>query len=213
MPDFEEIADDRYRSSPFASELIAHLRPFAVFHTTVVGERLDHTINGEAMCYLILEGSVASYRRDDETLLFTVQAPALFGIGNVTDVFFDEYCKVITPGLTGVISVEKAREVVETHNLWNVVSQHIMHVTNRLYKNMLHRIAPSAYEIIRGQLIDLMREEDTFRKSVTAERYIRDKTHLSRSGVMRILADLKTGGFIEMEEGRLIKINKLPARY
>jgi CRP-like cAMP-binding protein len=48
---------------------------------------------------------------------------------------------------------------------------------------------------------------------VTAERYIREKTQLSRSGVMRILADLKTGGFIEMEEGRLIKINKLPARY
>jgi hypothetical protein len=30
---------------------------------------------------------------------------------------------------------------------------------------------------------------------------------------MRILADLKTGGFIEIEEGRLVKINKLPARY
>jgi hypothetical protein len=55
MPDFEDIADDRYRSSPFASELIAHLRPFAVFHTTVVGERLEHTIHGQAMCYLILE--------------------------------------------------------------------------------------------------------------------------------------------------------------
>lgn len=48
---------------------------------------------------------------------------------------------------------------------------------------------------------------------MTAEKYIREKTHLSRSGVMRILADLKTGGFIEMEEGRLIKINKLPAKY
>jgi CRP-like cAMP-binding protein len=88
-----------------------------------------------------------------------------------------------------------------------------MHVTNRLYNNMMHRIAPSAYEMIRQQLIDLMREEDTYRKSMTAESYIRDKTHLSRSGVMRILADLKTGGFIEMEEGRLIKINKLPAKY
>jgi hypothetical protein len=55
-------------------------------------------------------------------------------------------------------------------------------------------------------------EEDELSGSVTAERYIREKTQLSRSGVMRILADLKTGGFIEMEEGRLIKINKLPAR-
>jgi hypothetical protein len=55
-----------------------------------------------------------------------------------------------------------------------------------------------------------MEEEEDYRRSVTAEKYIREKTQLSRSGVMRILADLKTGGFIEMEEGRLIKINKLP---
>ncbi|CAM6830726.1 helix-turn-helix domain-containing protein [Klebsiella michiganensis] len=52
-----------------------------------------------------------------------------------------------------------------------------------------------------------------YRHSVTAEKYIREKTRLSRSGVMRILAALKTGGFIEMEEGKLIKINKLPAKY
>jgi CRP-like cAMP-binding protein len=59
----------------------------------------------------------------------------------------------------------------------------------------------------------LMNEDENFRRSITVERYIREKTQLSRSGVMRILADLKTGGFIEMEDGRLIKINKLPARY
>lgn len=67
--------------------------------------------------------------------------------------------------------------------------------------------------MIRQQLIKLMEEEEGYRYSVTAERYIREKTRLSRSGVMRILAALKTGGFIEMEEGKLIKINKLPAKY
>ncbi|MCX3081582.1 helix-turn-helix domain-containing protein, partial [Klebsiella michiganensis] len=72
---------------------------------------------------------------------------------------------------------------------------------------------PTAYEMIRQQLIKLMEEEVDYRHSVTAEKYIREKTRLSRSGVMRILAALKTGGFIEMEEGKLIKINKLPAKY
>lgn len=71
----------------------------------------------------------------------------------------------------------------------------------------------TAYEMIRQQLIKLMEEEVDYRHSVTAEKYIREKTRLSRSGVMRILAALKTGGFIEMEEGKLIKINKLPAKY
>ena len=88
-----------------------------------------------------------------------------------------------------------------------------MFVGTRLYRSVMAKGAPTAYEMIRQQLVLLMQEDDSFRRSVTAERYIRDKTHLSRSGVMRILADLKTGGFIEMEEGRLIKINKLPARY
>ena len=67
--------------------------------------------------------------------------------------------------------------------------------------------------MIRQQLLNLIEEDERYRAAVTAELYIREKTHLSRSGVMRILADLKTGGFIEMEEGRLIKIHKLPARY
>jgi uncharacterized membrane protein len=35
----------------------------------------------------------------------------------------------------------------------------------------------------------------SYRRGITAERYIRDKTQLSRSGVMRILADLKAGGY------------------
>ena len=88
-----------------------------------------------------------------------------------------------------------------------------MFVYNRLYHNVMPQGAPTAYEMIRQQLLRLMEEEADYRHSVTAERYIREKTQLSRSGVMRILADLKTGGFIEMEEGKLIKINKLPAKY
>jgi CRP-like cAMP-binding protein len=71
----------------------------------------------------------------------------------------------------------------------------------------------TSYELICQQLVQLMNEDESYRRGITAERYIRDKTQLSRSGVMRILADLKAGGYVEMEEGRLIKINKLPAKY
>lgn len=67
--------------------------------------------------------------------------------------------------------------------------------------------------MIRQQLLKLMDEDEHYRSSITAERYIREKTQLSRSGVMRILADLRTGGFIDIEEGKLIRINKLPAKY
>ncbi len=58
-----------------------------------------------------------------------------------------------------------------------------------------------------------MTESEAFRASTTVEKYIRTKTHLSRSGILKILAELKTGGYVEMDEGRLVKINKLPAKY
>lgn len=66
--------------------------------------------------------------------------------------------------------------------------------------------------MIRQQLLRLMEEEADYRHSVTAERYIREKTQLSRSGVMRILADLKPAASSKWKR-KTDKINKLPAKY
>jgi len=165
------------------------------------------------MCYLILEGTVAIYRRSDDMMLSTARSPALFGLANLTDIYFNDYLKTVSPCLIGTLTAERVNDIIKEKALWGLLSKQLMFVYSRLYNNVMPQGAPTAYEMIRQQLIKLMEEDESYRGSVTAERYIREKTQLSRSGVMRILADLKTGGFIEMEEGRLLKINKLPARY
>ena len=58
-----------------------------------------------------------------------------------------------------------------------------------------------------------MSEDESVRGSITAERYIRNKTPLSRSGVMKILSSLKSGGYINIEQGKLISIGVLPKKY
>ncbi|RVQ79683.1 Crp/Fnr family transcriptional regulator [Enterobacter hormaechei] len=202
-----------HRGSRYAQELISHLQPHCTTHKTDPCEQLDLQVNGQSMCYLILDGTVAIYRRSDDMMLSTARSPALFGLANLTDIYFTDYLRTVTPCLIGVLTTERVAEIIKEKALWGLLSNHLMFVYNRLYHNVMPKGAPTAYEMIRQQLVLLMQEDDSYRRSVTAERYIRDKTQLSRSGVMRILADLKTGGFIEMEEGRLIKINKLPARY
>ena len=201
------------RGSPYAQELISHLLPDCTTRQTARGERLDLQIDGQGMCYLILEGTVAIYRRSDDMMLSTARSPALFGLANLTDIYFNDYLKTVSPCLIGTLTAERVNDIIKEKALWGLLSKKLMFVYSRLYNNVMPQGAPTAYEMIRQQLIKLMEEDDSYRGSVTAERYIREKTHLSRSGVMRILADLKTGGFIEMEEGRLIKINKLPAKY
>ncbi|MCK7449823.1 helix-turn-helix domain-containing protein [Enterobacter chengduensis] len=201
------------RGSPYAQELISHLLPECTAQHAARGQRFDLQINGQSMCYLILEGTIAIYRRSDDMMLSTARSPAVFGLANLTDIYFNDYIKTVSPCLIGTLTAERVNNIIHEKALWGLLSQQLMFVYSRLYNNVMPQGAPTAYEMIRQQLFKLMEEDEGYRLSVTAERYIREKTQLSRSGVMRILADLKTGGFIEMEEGRLIKINKLPAKY
>lgn len=201
------------RGSPYAQELISHLLPESTTRGAARGERLDLQINGQGICYLILEGTVAVYRKSDDMMLSTARAPAVFGLANLTDIYFNDYLMTFSPCLIGTLTTERLNDIIQEMALWGLLSKQIIFAYSRLYNNVMPQGAPTAYEMIRQQLVKLMEEDRSYRLSVTAERYIREKTQLSRSGVMRILADLKTGGFIEMEEGRLITINKLPARY
>jgi len=38
--------------------------------------------------------------------------------------------------------------------------------------------------------------------------FILERSNLARSGVMKILADLRTGDYIDIQNGKLITINK-----
>ncbi|MEH3773002.1 helix-turn-helix domain-containing protein [Enterobacter asburiae] len=207
------LPEKSQRGSPYAQELISHLLSDCTTHRAARGERLDLQVNGQGMCYLILEGTIAVYRRSDDMLLSTARSPAVFGLANLTDIYFNDYLMTISPCLIGTLTTQRLNDIIQEKALWGLLSKQIIFAYSRLYNNVMPQGAPTAYVMIRQQLVKLMEEDESYRQSVTAEKYIREKTHLSRSGVMRILADLKTGGFIEMEEGRLIKINKLPAKY
>lgn len=43
------------QGSPYAQELISHLQPYCTPRKTERGEQLDFKVNGQGMCYLILE--------------------------------------------------------------------------------------------------------------------------------------------------------------
>ncbi|MBM3070836.1 helix-turn-helix domain-containing protein [Enterobacter sp. RHBSTW-00994] len=203
----------RRRGSPYAREFISHLQPFCQVQSCVQGKQLDFQVNGQGMCYLILEGSVAVYRRKDTMLLSTATSPAIFGVSNLAGIFLNDYLITLKPCLLGVMTTDDVSAVIKEKDLWCLLSKQLMYVCNRLYHNIMPQNALTAYDVIRHQLTELMSEEESFRLSITAEQYIRDKTHLSRSGTMRILAALKAGNYVKMEEGRLIRINKLPAKY
>ncbi|MCU3137330.1 helix-turn-helix domain-containing protein [Enterobacter cloacae] len=62
-------------------------------------------------------------------------------------------------------------------------------------------------------MIALMNEDEALSAYINVSDYILEKTRLSRSRVIKILGDLRIGGYIEINRGILIKINKLPEKY
>jgi hypothetical protein len=58
-----------------------------------------------------------------------------------------------------------------------------------------------------------MSEPETIRNSVTIAYYVQSRTFLSRSSIMKILAQLKTGGYIITDKGLLLAINHIPLKY
>jgi CRP-like cAMP-binding protein len=68
------------------------------------------------------------------------------------------------------------------------------------------------YEIV-STLISLF-NEGRLKKKITLLKYLENRCLLSRSSIAAILAELKKGGFIDIEDGYLIRIkNKLPKKY
>lgn len=160
------------------------------------------------MCYLVSSGSVEAHRDIDDLIIVTVQAPSVLGLG-----IHGVYLLTTSTCQIASLPLEDAMKHITTQDLWETVSRHMMILTGKLYSYSRQLSAPTVYEIICNQLVELMGESAPLRENIAVERYIREKAHVSRSSVMKILADLKTGGYITIKEGRLIEIHHLPPKY
>jgi hypothetical protein len=194
---------------PWAKILAEALLPHATVQHYRKGIRLPLRENGEPICRIVVSGSVEIHRSSDDLVVLSILSyPSIIGLG-VNDVYLvtNESCNIAT------MSVAEMHVHVQEQNLWEVLAQHMTMLTNKLYAYSKQLSAPTAYEMICNQLMSLSYEPDTLRQNISVERYIREKTHLSRSSIMKILADLRVGGYVVIENGRLIEIKHLPSKY
>lgn len=201
------------RPSDYAPELIEHFRHKAEIKHVLARRRLGFQVGGERLCYLVLKGRCTIHRKSDDLLISTLTGPALIGLSNLQRLEVDAYIKTLVPCDIASLKMTDVYDIIVSNDLWEVVAKHMMVLAGKLFHSNEQLSAPSAYDIVRAQLNELINEAPSIRENITAERYIREKTHLSRSGIMRMLAALKGGGFIELHKGILVNIAKLPAKF
>jgi hypothetical protein len=195
--------------NPWSKILVDALLPFVTVKSYRKGIRLSIQENGEPVCRMIVSGTAGVYRALDHLLIVTAPTSSIVGLGGQNGIYIltSESCKIAT------LTLAEFHRYMEELGLWETLAKCMIMSNKKLlhYSEILS--APTAYQIICNQLLELMREPLATREKIAVERYIRDKTHLSRSSIMKILADLRVGGYVTIENGRLQEIHYLPQKY
>lgn len=192
--------------------LIKHVLPAAERVVIGRGDVVHYYKDDIRQCFLLLQGSVALHRRGDGIVLNSESAPFILGVSSQ---FSSEhlYVRALETSEIARVPLDCFNHIVAQLDLLEHFSKLLIYTASRVYEHCAQISQMSAYDIIRFQLVELMQEPDAIRQKITAAAYIKSRTYLSRSGIMRILAELRTGKYITMERGILLDINHLPRKY
>ncbi|MBF2788688.1 MULTISPECIES: helix-turn-helix domain-containing protein [Enterobacter] len=167
----------------------------------------------EPVTFILHEGVVAIYRSSDRLLIKYSRAPMITGMNELIDINDGFFIKAYKSVSYEILPTKEMLDIISTQGLWKDASYCYMYGIRQMLLAHYSSVGLSTYELIRLNLISLMNEDEALSDYVNVSDYILEKTRLSRSRVMKILSDLRIGGYIEINRGILKKINKLPEKY
>ena len=163
--------------------------------------------------FVILEG-VISLRREENVLIGITQAPYIMGLADglmKNDIPY----KLISEGnCTGYhLPAKQTITLIEQNQLWRDAFYWLAWQNRILELRDVQLIGHNSYEQIRATLLSMIDWNEELRSRIGVMNYIHQRTRISRSVVAEVLAALRKGGYIEMNKGKLVAINRLPSEY
>lgn len=178
------------------------------------GEVKLHNEQGDSQVVLVIEGTVDIYRNADNMLFATARAPAIFGMqgspyrDSIYKFISRPDCVLETLPLSSVIRIINANSLLEEL----LICQSYFNDYHAYRTNML--INKTSYEIVRALLLELDKVPSEIKTKINVPTFILERSHLARSGIMKILSHLRQGEYIKIESGKLISIlRKLPKSF
>ncbi len=162
-----------------------------------------------------MSGSLALTRDWDNLIFFETNRSNIFGISlQPNNARFEHFRLIIKEdSLVKRISRADFLAVIEEQKLWKELSHVISFYYYVLLWKNYHFYAADSYMLVRKSLITLGEMPLESRININASQYITSTTNLSKSYVMKVIQELRKGGYIEIQRGRLITIGKLPQKY
>ncbi|WBM68770.1 helix-turn-helix domain-containing protein [Buttiauxella sp. WJP83] len=154
------------------------------------------------------QGIISGCRPSDDRLLVNFTAPRIFGLNSYIDTAL-MYFRACTDISYEFVLLAEAEKIIKEKNLWQQVSTHHMLTIANMLKYINNMAGVSSYALVIHCLYQLQAEPEIVRLRRTAADYIVDKSGLSRSTVMKMLAELKAEGKVMLSKGLLMDLKDL----
>lgn len=154
------------------------------------------------------QGIASMYRLSDDRLLANFTAPRIFGLNYYLDEIL-MYFRACTDVSYEFLPFTVAEKIIGEKNLWKYVAINHMVTVNQMFRYVNNMAGVSSYAQIINCLYQLQAEPEIIRLRRTAVDYIVEKSGLSRSTVMKMLAQFRADGKLLLTKGLLMDVRDL----
>ena len=212
MYDYSKIVDSRI-SHLEVEEVFSFIRKICAAKKGRAGQRFSLEQNNEKMCFVLYSGTCLIRRVKDSLVLSTIGASSIVGLYEIYHEKSDIQIIATSDIEFRLLTIDELFKYTDEHHLWKNLCQILLLSVSRFSDYQRKTVGVSNYELICNLLLSLEKESFEIRATTTALEYIKDRCGLSRSGIMKTLSTLKSGGYITIKNGLLININTLPKKY
>lgn len=176
-------------------------------------QRIPFTVKNKKYIYLLSEGTVDIHRAADNILLFSLRAPALFGIVTLSSENIYHNLKTATNSKLVAIEKNSFIELIDKNSLWREIYIIATEMVSLFFKRDERFNCKNVYNIIKNNLEVLWELPDKEREEISVFKFIMSRSNISRSSLNNVLRELSEGEYIKIHRGRLLYMKSLPERY
>lgn len=199
--------------------LFSSLLPFGQPFILQAGEELFFDSEQGYRIVLLEEGILSYCRRDDNMHISSGFAPSVMGLVDCYGITYDvttrpEHYLIAETECSGrTVLLSDFIRIADECDLWHDVARFLAFRLMVMCARDRELVGVDSYLKVRALLIEVWAYPQGYRKNINVLSFIQRRTGISRSRVLKILSELKKGEYVQIDNGRLVGLKKLPVAY
>lgn len=183
------------------------------------GDEFSLSSEGENKIVLLESGIFSFCRCGCGLQVLSTFAPSVIGLVDSYGVTYgvptrpEHYLIAETECRGRAVSLPDFIKVADECDLWHDVARILAYRLMVMSVRDRELVGVDSYLKVRSLLIELWAYASEYRQSINVLNFIQRRTGISRSRTMKLLSELKKGGYINIDGGRLLDMKKLPTAY